>query len=274
MPETDTFQLGTYLARVRLAERPAATLEGLRDLVRAQHRAIAFENLDPLVGAPVLLDPESLWRKMVVERRGGYCYELNYLLGLAMDRLGLTYRPMLARVMMGAPVGGPKSHLLYSVRIDGLEYLADVGFGGPGLLEPMRLEADSVVEQDEAKFRLVEPEPHEYILQRATPDGGFNVLTFNREKVLPVDVQVANYFTSTMPQSPFRNRLMCALQTSEGLLSFRDNNLVTLAPNLVPLSSLPLGSAAELERTLTGEFRLNVSTELVLQVWERVAVQG
>ena len=207
---------------------------------------------------------------MVVERRGGYCFELNYLLGLAMERLGLSYRPMLARVMMGAPIGGPKSHLLFSVRIDGLEFLADVGFGGPGLLEPMRFEADAVAEQDGAKFRLVEPEPSEYILQRATPDGWFNVFAFNREKVLPVDVQVANYFTSNMPQSPFRNRLMCALQTPEGLLSFRDNNLVTMAPDLVPLSSLPLGSAADLERTLTEDFRLNVSTDLVLQVWEQV----
>jgi N-hydroxyarylamine O-acetyltransferase len=274
MPETDNFEIDTYLARIGLAGRPTPTLSGLRDLVRAQQRTIVFENLDPIVGAPVLLDSESLWRKMVVQKRGGYCFELNYLLGLAMERLGLSYTPLLARVMMGAPVGGPKSHLLFSVAIDGAEYLADAGFGGPGLLEPMRLESEVVVEQDGAKFRLVEPEREEYILQRSTPNGWFNVFTFNREKVLPVDVEVANYFTSTMPKSPFRNRLICALQTPEGLVTTRDNDLVTLAPDLVPISASPLKDAAGLERALAETFQLEVSAEMVRQVWQRVAVQA
>ena len=72
-----------------------------------------------------------------------------------------------------------------------------------------------------------------------------------------------------MPQSLCRNRLMFALQTSEGLISSRDNNRVTLAPDLV----LP-GNAAGLARRLIEDFGLKVSTELVLRVREREAIQG
>lgn len=274
MSKTNPFELDVYLERIELTERPAATSDGLRDLIRAQMRSIAFENLDPLIGMPVSLDLESLWRKLVVEKRGGYCFELNYLLASAMEYLGIDFTPMLARVMMGAPVGGPKSHLLFSVRIDGAELLADAGFGGPGLLAPMPFKIDTVVEQDGAQLKLIETEPNEYVLQRSTPDGWFNVFTFNREKVFSVDVEVANYFTSTMPRSPFRSQLMCAFQAPDGLISFRENSLVTLAPNMVPVSTVPLRDAADLERVLVKDFKLTVSSDIVRQAWEKVSKNG
>lgn len=262
--------MDAYLARIGLAEKPAVTLNGLRELVRAQQRSIAFENLDPLLGESVFLDPESLWQKMIVKKRGGYCFELNYLLAQAMDQFGFNYTPVLARVMMGKPEGGPKSHLLFLVRIDNEEFVTDAGFGGPGLIEPMELKLDNVEEQDGVRFKLVEPVSGEYILQRETPDGWFNIFTFNREKVLPVDVEVANYFTSTMPKSPFRNQLMCAFQTPDGLISFQKNSLVTMAPDMTIVNTMVIKNADELKKTLTEKFKILLDFNIAEKIWERV----
>ncbi len=270
MPENDPFRIERYLDRVDLSARPAADLAGLSELVRAQHRTVAFENLSPITGTAVALDHQSIWDKIIVEGRGGYCFELNYLLGMALDHIGFEYTPVLARVMMGNEAGGPKTHLLFIVSIDGSEHLADVGFGGPGLLEPMPFVVDAAVEQGEAVFRLVEPEAGDYILQRTTPKGWFNVFTFNRENVQPADVMVANHFTSTWANSPFKNQLMCALNGSEGLMSFRENSLVTTAPDLSTIESVPIEDADHLEGVLVETFGLKVDTSLVQQVWERV----
>ncbi|PKP70283.1 MAG: hypothetical protein CVT82_07200 [Alphaproteobacteria bacterium HGW-Alphaproteobacteria-4] len=57
------------------------------------------------------LAPHAVWRKSVLERRGGYCLELNALLGYALTALGFRAEPVLGRVRMGAAVGGPRTHL-------------------------------------------------------------------------------------------------------------------------------------------------------------------
>ena len=62
------FDLDAYLGRVGLRRRP-----GLAELHRAHVTAIPFENLDPRRGVPVSLEPDDLQRKLVADRRGGYC---------------------------------------------------------------------------------------------------------------------------------------------------------------------------------------------------------
>src|SRR5262249_13908701 len=54
-------------------------------------------NLDPQRGVPVSLVPEDLERKLVAERRGGYCFEQNLLLKAALEALGAEVDLFLAR---------------------------------------------------------------------------------------------------------------------------------------------------------------------------------
>ena len=61
-------------------------------------RSIPFENLDVLLGRPISLEPEALFQKLVVERRGGYCFEQNLLFKAALEALGYEVEPHLARV--------------------------------------------------------------------------------------------------------------------------------------------------------------------------------
>ncbi len=127
------FDLERYLQRIGVRSTPEPTLAFLTEMARAQLTAIPFENLDPLAGVRVSLDRESLWRKLVLGRRGGDRFELNLLFGGAMGAVGFEPRMLLARVIMGRPERGPRGHLLYSVDVDGGTYIVDVGFGGPGL---------------------------------------------------------------------------------------------------------------------------------------------
>ena len=75
--------LDAYLERIGLTGRPS-----LAQLHRAHLTSIPFENLDPHQGLPVSLEPGDLERKLVTERRGGYCFEQNLLLKAALEALG------------------------------------------------------------------------------------------------------------------------------------------------------------------------------------------
>lgn len=202
------FDLDAYLSRI--GHRAGAPgLAALAALQRAQMAAIPFENTDPFLGHLPDLAPDALWRKLVLDRRGGYCLELNALFGAALAALGYTAQPILGRVRMGAPVGGPRAHLAWLVRLDGEDYLADTGFGGPGPDQPLRLHRSERVETALGAFRLrPEPGSGEWVLERETDSGWFALYGFDRQPPARGEIEAANRICALSDRSPFPANLM------------------------------------------------------------------
>ena len=75
-----TPDLPAYFARIGLHGERQPTLDLLRAIVHAHVSSIPFENLDVLLGRGISLDPTAVERKLVHDRRGGYCFEQNSLL--------------------------------------------------------------------------------------------------------------------------------------------------------------------------------------------------
>jgi N-hydroxyarylamine O-acetyltransferase len=236
--------LDAYLTRIGL-DGPA----DLATIHRAHATSIAFENFDPLSATPVSLDLDHLEDKLVQRRRGGYCFEQNLLLQAALESLGCgqvtTY---LARVRMG-PEGAPRplNHLLLRV-VDGrADWLADVGFGGGGLLDPLPFEVGTECDQSGWRYRLVE-DGSELVVQTFQDEGWVDMYGFVPEPVRPVDIEVSNWFTATHPTSPFVAGVFVGFRRVDRCLSLFVNEeavfverLVGGASNIstVPLSDVP-----------------------------------
>ena len=119
------FRPDAWLRRVRLQAAPRPNEDGLEALHRAQAYAIPFENFDILLGRGISLEPHALVDKLVQKQRGGYCFELNSLLLMALEAFGFKARPLLARVhTAGTPTG--RGHMLLEVMIKRRRWLADV----------------------------------------------------------------------------------------------------------------------------------------------------
>ena len=136
---SEKVNLNAYFERIGFAGSIAPTLATL-ELLHALHPAvIPFENLNSLIGEPVLLDQPSLERKLLADKRGGYCFEHNLLFMRILRDLDYTVRPLLARGLWTNPDNQELSHLVLLVEINGQNYLADVGHGGLTLTTPLRL---------------------------------------------------------------------------------------------------------------------------------------
>ncbi len=207
-----------YLDRIGLAGRDDP---GLADVHRAHSTSIAFENFDSFSGTPVSLELPDLEEKIVARGRGGYCFEHNLLLAGALEALGgREVHPMLARVRLG-PEGSPRplNHLLLRVTDrDGSTWLADVGFGGGGLLDPVPFETGTETEQAGWRYRLVEDGP-ELVLQVFQDGGWSDMYGFIPEPAEQVDIIVNNWFTATHPDSPFVTGVMAGLRSPERCLT-------------------------------------------------------
>ncbi len=190
------FDLDAYLDRIGLRERP-----GIAEIHRAHVTSIPFENLDPRRGKPVSLALDDLQRKLVTERRGGYCFEHNLLLKAALEALGAQVDPILARVGQRGTERS-RTHLVLRVRLDGQVWHADVGFGRGTLLAPIPFGPGDEHIQDGWRFRVRADGP-ELVLQTVSEGEWIDGYTFVPEPVPLIDIETSNWYTATHPRSPF-----------------------------------------------------------------------
>src|SRR5947207_634174 len=110
--------LDAYFRRIGYAGPRAPTVEVLAAVQKHHLDAIPFENLDVVLKRPIRLDPESLQRKLVAGRRGGYCFESNGLLFHVLRAMGFRNTALAARVLFERPNEmqmPPRSHMLQRV---------------------------------------------------------------------------------------------------------------------------------------------------------------
>jgi N-hydroxyarylamine O-acetyltransferase len=207
------FDLDAYLERIGLNGRTS-----LAEVHRAHATSIPFENLSPHQGIPASLAGEDLQGKLVAARRGGYCFEQNMLLALALRELGADVDLLLARVRVGAAPAAarPRGHLILRVHEAARAWHADVGFGLGTLLEPIPFGPGKEHEQSGWRFRVVQDGP-ELVLQGVADGEWIDLYGFPPEPVPQIDVEAMNWWTSTHPRSPFVTGVIVAAQSAEGM---------------------------------------------------------
>src|SRR5688572_24693789 len=151
--ERNCMEIEAYLERIGYTGARDASAATLRGVHRAHLYAIPYENLDIHLGRPLGLDVPGIYQKLVSERRGGWCYEMNGLLAWALRELGFAV-DLLAGAVPRASAGetADGNHLVLLVRLPEGPYLADVGFGD-GFLEPLPLR-EGTTEQAGWRFRV------------------------------------------------------------------------------------------------------------------------
>jgi N-hydroxyarylamine O-acetyltransferase len=195
-----------YLERIGAEPPTAPTPEALRDLHARHQLAVPFENLSIHLGELIVLDEDSLFDKIVLRRRGGFCYELNGAFGRLLTALGFAVSYLAAGVFGDDGAVSPLfDHMVLAVEAGG-PWLADVGFGDHSLY-PLRL--------DDAGPQL---DPLGTFQVSRTPDGDLDVLRDGkpqyRAETRPrrlADFEPACWWQQTSVDSHFRRSLVCTM---------------------------------------------------------------
>lgn len=211
MHDLDPALLRVYLRRLGFAAPPPPTLHTLHLLQLRHSAAFAFETLSTLLHLPVPIDLPSVAHKLLVEGRGGYCYELNGLFLALLHRLGFEAQPLTGRVLMGATPGVPpaRTHLMARVRLEGRDWLSDVGFGGMVPTAPLALHEAGPQPTPHEPYRL-DREGDAFTLRAWVGEAWKELYTFDLAAPAPIDLDVGNWYVSTHTDSPFLGRLVAA----------------------------------------------------------------
>jgi len=250
-PMDTAFDLPAYLRRIAVETAPQPDVPTLGVLHRAHLAAIPFENLDIQLGRPVRLDAGSLQEKLVRHRRGGYCFEHNTLFAHALRAIGFEVHTCEARVRQNAEgVLRPRTHMVLKIVCAGRTWLADVGFGGSGVIDPVAIDG-STSTQYGSSYRINNID-RQWVLQEEGPAGWNDLYAILPLPVFPVDFEVANWFTSTHPESPFVKTLTAQRVTPDVRYILRNLTLTTFRAGQVETREVPRADLGALLRDVFG----------------------
>ncbi|MGU9859823.1 arylamine N-acetyltransferase family protein [Pseudomonas sp. LF245] len=210
MPDLTHRQL--YLQRLGYDTPPAPTLQTLRDLQLRHVCTFAFESLSTLLHLPVPIDLASVERKVLLDGRGGYCYELNQMFLALLQELGFDARGITGRVVMGGPADArtARTHRLSLVTLDGVRYITDVGFGGMVPSGPLRLDSEADQATAHEFYRLTHNADESYTLWAEVAGEWRGLYVFDLQEQADIDYEIGNWYVSTHPGSPFLGQLKVA----------------------------------------------------------------
>lgn len=215
-------RLQDYLARLGVSGPLSVSAPTLRRLHEAHRETFLFENLAIQEGGSVSVEPQDIARKFLDEGRGGYCFEQNTLFATMLRGCGFECATLLGRVRRGPPEMWARTHMVLRVRTISSDrsvvahadadtqenvWLADVGFGAVGLIEPIPLRSGIVSHQRGLTYRLRREEPVWVLSMHDAAGESMDLYEFPDDSQTHMDVVVANHYTSTHPDSIFRRSL-------------------------------------------------------------------
>ncbi|MFL5783114.1 MAG: arylamine N-acetyltransferase family protein [Bacteriovoracaceae bacterium] len=257
------FDLKTYLRRINYSGSTAPTLATLNGLTEAHTRTIPFENIDVILNRKILLSDDALFQKLVVDVRGGYCFEQNGLFLRALSDLGFQAKPISARVRLRFTTRSevaPRTHVFLRVEIGNESFLTDVGMGAGSLTKALVLRTDEEQKTPHDTRRLCK-EGALWYHQIRYGEVWQDACEFTLEEMPLIDREVANWYTSTHPQSHFRDKLVAARALENGSRISLQNDEFTIRKSSGEAEKKKLQSHDEIINVLTSDFGIRLSSD-------------
>lgn len=262
-------KLQHYLDRIRYRGPIEPTFDTLVALQESHVCAVPFENLDVQLGRPLSINIEEAYAKIVVNSRGGWCYQQNGLFGWALEEIGFNVTRVAAAVMREQRgEASAASHLCLLVTPAGStsRYLVDVGFGG-SMLNPIELKE---AQFDQPPFRLgLEKLNDGY--WRFWEDRGEGKFSFDFREKSARESSLAEKcdFLQSHPSSNFVLNLVVQLRLREQHYALR-GRIFTVATPLGTKSRI-IDSPQELVALLASDLHLAVPE--VAGLWDKIATR-
>ena len=276
---TNRVELEAYLRRIAFDGPLRADHETLSRLIQHHAAAIAFENIDVLAGRVPALDLPTLQRKLVLGRRGGYCFEQNGLFLACLRQIGFDACGMEGRVRAGVPSGTitGRTHMAIQVLLAGEPYLADVGFGGFAPLAALAMQTGRAPQHnspDGAIYRFADADTGLLALQIQTSAGWddcYHLVAASRPH--PIDYEIGNWYVATHPKAMLGNNLLVSRAVDGGRLTLFNHELTFRRASTDTLETQTVRERDEFDHVLAHRFGLAIEAadlDQVMQVLGRL----
>lgn len=261
-PASET--LKRYLQHIANDEplAPTGSFALVQELNRRHIDLFSFSSVGVLLGWQLPLDVPALLEKLVVQRKGGYCFEHNRLFHEVLSLLGYSVRSVLARVLYNQSVDcpeAPKTHRLILLELEGERYVVDVGFGANGPKAPVKLDPEPTRGPHGDEYRVVPNALGDYLLQIKKHGDFFTLYSFDLARYNEADFEMSHFYSHKHPSAGFVNNLVVARIHDGEVRSLKNDSYMKIYPS--GEQQQVITSAAQLRELLAGEFGHEISRD-------------
>lgn len=250
----EEYKLKKYLSRIKYNKKIRADLDTLIELQKCHLLNIPFENLDIHSGTPITIDLEKFYTKIVENKRGGFCYELNGLFNELLNVTGFKTFIVSARVFdTEVKYGDEFDHLAIIVSIDNEQWLADVGFG-EFAFSPLKILTAIEQKDERGIFRINKFDEEYLVVQKQIPGGWKNEYLFS---LIPINISEFSekcYYHQTSPDSHFTRKKLCSIPTQNGRITLTDKSLKIT--NNESIEEIDINNEEQFYKMLKGHFEI------------------
>lgn len=213
-----------YLERIKFDAKIEVSKEVLFTLHKLHLLNIPFENLDIHYGKKIELELEKIFQKIVIEKRGGFCYELNSIFNQLLSSIGFKSYLISGRVYSKNIYGKEFDHMAIIVSLDNILYLVDVGFG-KFIFEPLMIKLDVPQKDHYGIFIIDKFEGNHLRVNKLHKDKREPEYIFTlKQRKLNQFSQMCN-FHQTSSDSHFTEKKIISLAKFNGRISLTNKNL-------------------------------------------------
>lgn len=215
----------SYLERINFHEPFRVDKNVLYKLQRRHLLNIPFENLNIHYGKKISISVNDIYQKIIIEKRGGFCYELNGLFHWLLKNIGFNAKLISARVHTKNGKYSPEyDHLAIIVTIDNQDFLVDVGFGKFSL-EPLKLEKDKKITDRFGFFQFDKYDTNYYRINEIKNNSLIPQYIFKIEERKLSEFADRCEFHQTSINSQFTKRKLISIAKSNGRITLNNSQL-------------------------------------------------
>jgi len=264
-------QIEQYLKRLNLHLEYRSSLPSMASLM-ALHQAhmqnVPFENLDIHLGNKIILSLPKLFEKIVVNKRGGFCYELNYLFASLLSTYSFKVSLLSAQVFDGDVPGREFDHLLLLVECEGVFFIADVGFGD-SFISPIELGSEPV-EQLGYMYKVTLKNERYVLFRKKMGEQWLPQYIFS---LTPHKIEAFNgmcEFQQTSSESSFTQKSVCSIATKSGRLTISNGKFIETTNGI--RSEKLIVSGKHYQQILQQHFCMMLPNNISLTQWEKLGI--
>lgn len=240
-------------------DKSISSLDEISKLIKSHLKTFSFSSITVLLKDEISLDINDIYKKIVINKRGGYCFEHNKLLFIVLKELGFDVKSYMARVVNNTNNIVPKTHRFTILNFNDERYLIDVGIGFRSPCVPVKLSAEFTPSHLGISYRVKTLDKNLFALESLKNEETFTITNFELYNYNEADYEMGHFYSHKHPDAVFVNNLVISSISDKEIRSLRNKNYIKIYEN--SQEEISINSLDTFKKIVADDFNMSFNDE-------------
>lgn len=243
------------------------TLDDITKLIQAHLRTFSFSSLKVLLKEEISIDLNSIYQDIVVDKRGGYCFEHNKLMYEVLKELGFNVSYYLARVVNNTDNIPPQTHRFTLLNLNNERYIVDVGIGFRSPSVPVKFGGDTSITHLGIEYKVLELEDNIFAMQLIQKGKPFIATKFDLNRCYESDFEMGHFYSYKHPKAVFENNLVVSSIKNDTIHSIVNNLYMIITKDNI--QEIEIKDIKQFKQILTDDLNSNFTPKEIELIYNK-----